>query len=301
MLKHANSSSKHYQKLFDPLPDPVDGTLFFDKKPIQLPYSEDFPMLHYHDRYEIGICEKGGGLFLAEGVFSSVSTGDVIFVSPDRCHYSRSLDKEDMCVCRFAFVRAQAVARLLDVISNSKTDGIAALKNAAKCVPPVIHASEHPQAVAIISEIMNSCSLEEPNCGATAALRLAAFILDAEKYFGNTTSAPVTYNTDDAVTKISEYLSLHYNSTDTVQELASKCHLSESQLRRRFIAVYGMPPVAYRNDLRSKIAAELLSRTRLPVSEIAGRIGYAAESDFYRAFVKTYGKSPSEYRKDAGK
>jgi AraC-like DNA-binding protein len=58
-----------------------------------------------------------------------------------------------------------------------------------------------------------------------------------------------------------------------------------------------MPPIAYRNSLRSSIAAELLLRTEFSISEISTKLGFTSSSDFYRAFRKQYGESPSEYRK----
>jgi AraC-like DNA-binding protein len=58
-----------------------------------------------------------------------------------------------------------------------------------------------------------------------------------------------------------------------------------------------MPPVAYRNYLRTSIAAELLMRTEFSVAEISAKLGFTCSSDFYRAFRKQYGESPSEYRK----
>ena len=58
-----------------------------------------------------------------------------------------------------------------------------------------------------------------------------------------------------------------------------------------------MPPLAFRNALRGRVAAELLCRTEWSVGQIAEQVGYSTPSDFYRAFCQLYGMSPSEYRK----
>ena len=112
--KHAFSVNLHsYQTVFAPLPVGAEEAVYFDETAVVLRYAEDFPFLHYHDRYEIGICESGEGLVVSEGQFFSVSAGDLMFVAPGTCHYSRSLHEEALCRCRFVYLRADAVRALL--------------------------------------------------------------------------------------------------------------------------------------------------------------------------------------------
>lgn len=297
MQKHASFSAGHYQIKFAPLPVSSDETLYFDRTPVALPYAEDFPVLHYHDRYEVGVCESGEGLFLSEGRFYSVSKGDFIFVEPGRCHYSRSLNQDEPCICRFSYFHAKTVKRLILLARGEGEKGKTAYQSTESAIPAVIRASEHPLATPWLFKITDVCKRGDLNGAAQAILALSAFFLEAQSIFEKAAPpASAWHRSDGAVAEISEYLSLHYDRSDTARELADRCHLSESQLRRRFLAVYGMPPIAYRNFLRCKIAAELLIRSAVSVSEIAERIGYTSSSDFYRAFKKIYGTSPAAYR-----
>lgn len=297
MQKHAFSSIDHYQTIFSPLPVSSEEILYFDRKPVELPYAEDFPMLHYHDRYEVGVCESGEGLFLSDGIFYSVSKGDFIFIAPERCHYSRSLNQEAPCICRFSYLHSETVKRLISLAASEQEKRKTTYEGMEKTIPTVIRASEYPQATVWLSKIMDVCKQGTPDDAALDVLTLSIFLLEARNIFGNAqTTTYTSHRQDDAVTKISEYLSLHYDRSDTARELSNKCHLSESQLRRRFLAIYGMPPIAYRNFLRCKIAAELLIRSPMPVSEIAEQIGYTTASDLYKAFKKIYGVSPAAYR-----
>lgn len=297
MQKHAYSSSKQYQTLFTPLPVSSDEPLYFDRNSVYLPYAEDFPQLHYHNRYEIGICESGEGLFLSDGIFSSVSKGDIIFVAPESAHYSRSLSEDAPCICRFAYVRREDVENLLVCSLHGDNDKAETFKNLARNIPAVLRASEYPEYVVLLTELMSLCQSDTSDIASIVTMRTVLFLLESQRRFSVAAKAPlVAINSDNAVAMVSEHISLNYSGSDTSKELSQKCHISESQLRRRFIAAYGMPPIAYRNYLRNNIAAELLVRTRLPISEISERIGYTATSDFYRAFKKTYGVSPSVYR-----
>ncbi|MBE6580168.1 MAG: helix-turn-helix domain-containing protein [Ruminococcaceae bacterium] len=294
MQKRAYQQLSYYNTYFSPLPAEQNEPVYFSGIYTKLPYADDFTFLHYHDRYEIGICESGEGLFLSEGVFSSVSKGDLIFIAPSRRHYSRSLSRENPCVCRFAYLHASTVEQLISL--SSSEDKKKLITSCAQSIPSVIHPTEDPKSAELLARIMEACAKKTHEGDMVAALLISAFMIESCEVYPPFSPPHIMSNTNDAISQISEYLYLHYSGSDTSKFLAQKCHLSESQLRRRFVSVYGMPPIAYRNLLRCRIAAELLTRTDMPVSEISGRIGFHTTSDFYRSFTKIYGTSPSHYR-----
>ena len=298
MQKRAQRPLSHYDTYFSPLPTEQSDPVYFSGIHVNLPYADDFPFLHYHDRYEIGICESGEGLFLSEGVFSSVSKGDLIFIPPSRRHYSRSLSRESPCICRFAYLHTPTVEQLISSSAfESKKEFIT---SSAQSIPPVIHPAENPKSAELLMRIIEACSKKTNEGNMVAALLISAFIIESCEVYKPFSPPHITGNTTDAISQISEYLYLHYSDSDASKFLAQKCHLSESQLRRRFVSAYGMPPIAYRNLLRCRIAAELLTKTDMPVSEISSRIGFHTTSDFYRSFTKIYGVSPSRYRSSHG-
>ena len=294
MQKHAFKAAEQYRTEFAPLPTLSQDILYFDKCSVALPYSEDFPKLHFHDRYEVGICEGGDGLFLSEGVFASVTEGDCIFIPPGSRHYSRSLDSNAPCVCRFAYVRKETVMMALKAVNYCDEEKI---KASERLVPCVIRRYEHPEAYSVLSELISGCKGELNVSTSLSALRLSALLIEASETFSDGgASRSEKRCADEVAAKALEYISLNYSGSETSKELADKYHLSESQLRRRFVAAYGMPPIAYRCALRCRIAAELLTRTSASVSEITERIGYTSTVDLYKAFKKIYGLSPTEYR-----
>ena len=284
MQKHA--SLPQYHTVFDPLPFPQNSLLHYDRHACPLPHAEDFPYLHYHTCYEIGFCESGDGLFLSEGHYFSVSPGDCLFLAPGHRHYSRSLTKSNTCRCWFVYLKQEAVLPLLPKAPHAD-------------IPTVIRPTEHPQAAALLRELVLRAQDQDPLRERALSLGLALFLTEANRWFSqaHTPPSPAAHAPDDVITKMAEYLSLHYRDNTSSAELAKLCHLSTSQLRRRFTALYGMPPIAYRNAIRTHLASELLLRTNRSIADIAEQLGYPSPSDFYRMFRKDYGTSPSDYRK----
>ncbi len=297
MQKHAFSDKNRYNTLYEPLPAQSDTPIFFDRETVTLSYFEDFPYLHYHDRFEIGICEWGEGLFISADGYSPFKEGDLIFVSPRTKHYSRSLSAEQLCRCRFAYVKEETVKeRLL-------CDESVGFDNIGLQIPTIIRNSEHPSAAALLKEMLECCYEKLPHGESLVALRLATFLLECDRWFPPSDSARGLSASDDKnsgaskIAPAAEYIAIHYNEQTSSAYLAALCHLSESQLRRNFMLAYGTTPTAYRNSLRISIGQQLLLRTEMSVSDVAERLGFPSASDFCRMFKKHSGSSPSEYKR----
>ncbi len=295
MQKHAFiDKTKQYETHYDPLPAKDNADLYYDKEAVALPYFENFPKLHYHSRYEIGICLKGKGLFLSNGKFVSISSGDIIFIPPQSRHYSRSLNKNEPCLCRFLYYKAE---RIYDFLEQREQN----LSNTASAIPTVVRATEFPKAHMAFKRLTDVISGEQDKKDLLVGLLLSALLLEASDWFKDTKrhqKVGVKTARKQSIKEVADYITLHYNEDITAKELSQICHLSESQLRRQFITSYGIPPIAYRNRLRSEIAQELLLRSEQSIAEISDSLGYSSTSDFYRMFKSFYGVPPSKYRKN---
>ena len=296
MQKHAFYNHKEYLTVYAPLPIGPETLLYYDKKTVDLPFYEDFPMLHYHDRYEIGVCEDGEGLFLSEGKYFSVNKGSFIFVPPMSRHYSRSIHGNAPCQCRFVYIKKEIIDDILEAVGKKMC------KEYERRIPTVISSKDHSSVAVLLSQIIEIACNDAENKAESIGLRLSAFLLESDVFRTDileTEVSDITKNNKQSVyAKAAEYLYLHYQGAETAKELAQIFHISESQLRRKFLSAYGMPPIAYRNYLRCKIATKLLRNTELSIVDISEKIGYTSTSDFYRMFKKHYGISPSEYRKE---
>jgi AraC-like DNA-binding protein len=82
----------------------------------------------------------------------------------------------------------------------------------------------------------------------------------------------------------------------SLPELAELAGMSRSVFAARFAHAVGQSPIEFLKALRLALAAELLTRTDLPVKGIAARVGYSSRSSFTRAFCARHGLAPAEFR-----
>lgn len=86
----------------------------------------------------------------------------------------------------------------------------------------------------------------------------------------------------------------------SMERLAGTARMSGRQFLRAFRTATGRSPVDYLIRLRVRKAGELLRRTRLSVTEIAGRSGFNDSNYFTRQFRRVTGVSPREFRRASG-
>lgn len=87
----------------------------------------------------------------------------------------------------------------------------------------------------------------------------------------------------------------------TLAEAAQAIGVHPTALTHRLQRKFGMSFSEYQGRLRVDKAKELLRKTRLPVVQVARRVGLNDASNFSKLFRRHEGMSPSAYRKSFGK
>ena len=86
--------------------------------------------------------------------------------------------------------------------------------------------------------------------------------------------------------------------TPDVAALAARLGVSDRHLRRIFIAEHGVTPVQYLQTKRLLLAKQLLTDSRIPVTQVALASGFRSVRRFNAAFAERYRLSPSQLRHD---
>ena len=102
--------------------------------------------------------------------------------------------------------------------------------------------------------------------------------------------------TNDKINETITFITTHYNTKISIQELAASCSLSQSRFMYLFKKQTGMAPHAYQQALRIQNCMTLLTSTQLRISDICELSGYQDPLYFSRIFKKMTGMAPSQYR-----
>ena len=81
-----------------------------------------------------------------------------------------------------------------------------------------------------------------------------------------------------------------------VDQLAQDVCMSRSLLYEKLRTMLGISPADFIRNVRLKRAAQLLSETNLPITEIGEHVGFGTHRAFSSNFKKMFGYLPSEYR-----
>jgi len=96
--------------------------------------------------------------------------------------------------------------------------------------------------------------------------------------------------------RINRYLESLSNYLPEVGDIAELCGISARHLRRLFKETTDQTIYQYSRDVWAAKAKTMLSDTRVPVKEIASRLGFSDASSFSMAFRRATGEPPKVFR-----
>lgn len=154
-----------------------------------------------------------------------------------------------------------------------------------------------------IDEILRSLNPQRANLPG-ADMYFTSKVMEAiSVVMGNTTQrAPLGVRTDaDESRKITceakDLINANMSENLTLQAIADSIYVSRTHLCTAFKQETGMSVGEYLRDARMRRARELLTSTRLPISEVSRSVGYGRQSSFAEAFKEHSGITPSEWRR----
>ena len=107
--------------------------------------------------------------------------------------------------------------------------------------------------------------------------------------------------TDDQLRRAIDYIQDHIREALDLGSIARAAGLSAFHFARLFKAATGDTPFQFVTRARMERAKELLRKTRLPISDVAERVGYQQPSHFSARFRSVSGCRPDAYRKSTGR
>ncbi len=134
-------------------------------------------------------------------------------------------------------------------------------------------------------------------CGAEVAMRFARLY---GRSWSETLHEGLSHDPaeiDDRVIALARRFILdHLTDPAVVRAAASMTRLNPRTFTRRFTRATGLSPREFVSTARIERARDLLTRSRMPIEDVAARLGYSDRAAFAKTFRAKTGVTPAEYR-----
>jgi transcriptional regulator GlxA family with amidase domain len=100
--------------------------------------------------------------------------------------------------------------------------------------------------------------------------------------------------------RATELLESHLDGNIALRQVAEACELSVSHFAKAFKTSFRRPPYRWLIERRVDRARDLMTRSRLPLTDIAIQCGFADQSALNRSFKRIHGVSPGIWRRRHG-
>lgn len=242
---------------------------------------QSFPR-HTHERYAIGVIERGALGFYYRGANVVAVQGQVSLCIPGEVHTGRPASAEGWGYRMFYFD-----THFLHNLSNEITDKSHGLPFFQSGVIENIN---------LARQIRNlHHSLEQPGDPLQQETALLSTLADLMHHADSPPIARKTAPEPKAVRQVKDYLEAHYFQEVSLGDLCQLTQLSRFYLVRVFAESVGIPPHAYLRQIRIREAKRALALGR-PIAEVALESGFSDQSHLNRWFRRLWGITPAQYR-----
>ena len=172
----------------------------------------------------------------------------------------------------------------------------------AKVVPDVLYVDDDPviTSAGTAAGIDAALHLVRKELGAEAANGVARRMVVPPHRDGGQAQyieRPVPENVCETLGPLLDWMTENLHTDLTVDDLASRAHMSPRTFARRFKAETGTTPHAWMTRLRVQHAERLLEQTDEPIERVAEMSGFGSATLLRHHFVKQRSTTPQAYRR----
>lgn len=167
--------------------------------------------------------------------------------------------------------------------------------------PVVADLSHYPQARTIFETILAEQSRREVGSEALARALMSQCLVYLLRRLGPEADDPpppwLAALDDPALASALDAMLERPEAPHTVESLASAATMSRSVFASRFHEAFGQTPLSALHEVRMQRAAQLLrGDRRVPVAEVARKVGFRSRSRFSEAFKARFELTPAVFR-----
>ncbi|MBQ7363603.1 MAG: helix-turn-helix transcriptional regulator [Clostridia bacterium] len=250
--------------------------------------------VHSHSSFEVHAVIEGEGVLETEHGSYTAEGGELLIVPPGTVHKGFAISDGIKTSFSFSIVKnAKRKGLVFSRFSSvlSKTEEVVKLSGGRKYTEYLEH---------IFYEYYSKNICSEERLSSFFGLLVTDLFYDlGAECEGGQDDGRYTESEDCNLIRsvMEEYVTVSFNKTPRLGELASAVHLGERQTARVFRQCFGESFGEYVMRARLDAAKYLLANTDKPLAAIALDTGYLSYNGFFKLFKKKTGISPEEYRR----
>ena len=268
--------------------------------PLQILYltQQDTLELHEHDFNELVIVFDGEGTHYTDNEKYYIKRGDIFLVKPGIRHgYTNT---KELKLINLLYLPKKLNLSLYDLSNSSGYHAFFEIEPAMRKqhgFKSRMHLSDRK--LEYIKKLVNSIDHELNSKKPEALFMAVSYFMQIIVFITrNYTKTEVSEQMDILnLSRVISYIETNYQHNITIASLAKKAYMSEITLYRMFKKTFNMSPLNYIISVRISRAQEMLSNSKLNISEIARETGFSDSNYFSRTFKKNTGISPRLYQK----
>jgi AraC-like DNA-binding protein len=238
---------------------------------------------HWHDAYTIPVIVAGAEGYRYLGTDYVAEAGSVPIINPGELHTGARAMEEGWRY-RVLYAPVDFIQQLADDVTGRRQD-------LPWFEPGVIRDPDLAVRLAHAHRLLEAHA--DPLAAEAAMLDALSTLL--VRYSGNTTRPARLAADDTRVATMKERLTGDLSAPLPLAELADAVGLSPFHAARLFSEATGMPPHAWRNQVRLQRALAPL-RAGTPVTQVAAASGFTDQSHFTRHFRRMFGVPPGRWQ-----
>ncbi|TVY07623.1 AraC family transcriptional regulator [Paenibacillus cremeus] len=250
---------------------------------------------HSHDSYEIYYMKSGSRYYFIKDRSYLVREGDLVLIEPKVLHKTIEAysPQHERVLINFKPVWLKSMLSEMEIDLLSVFSGF-----------PIVRPEGRDQAHVqqLITAMLTEQDKKDPGSEGYIKLLMTELLIWLFRHAA-ATSAEQTARAEHPtslhrkVSDIVRHINEHYPEPLSLKTLSEHFHISPYYLCRIFKEVTGFTLVEYIQRLRVHEAQKLLQTTALPISDVAGKVGFDSGTHFGRVFKSFTGHSPLQYRK----
>lgn len=241
--------------------------------------------IHHHDFFEISIILQGESLYLIDGEWKTVRSGDVLMFNPGVDHAEKQL--------------INTYSHQLHIgIKNFKLYGLEEnhFPNSSSLLSIQDNQLKVFDKAWQLIEEFNQQQMNFHFIGRALVMEMMILLLrslEKEEQFQDTAHTNQSDRMNQVVQLITTYMENNYAKDISIEQLATLYYVSPTYLSKIFKDLTGVSPINYLIQIRLKNAHQMLEKQDLTVKEVAKAVGYEDAYHFSKSFKKHFGISPS--------